>query len=73
MTMKKLKNYDIQVIRGYACQEQQQTVELIFQQDGSTVKMLEKVGGNCTGLDVIECAITNAAENWPHVNEVRFR
>jgi hypothetical protein len=64
-----MKHYDLQVIRGYAYEKQMQTVELTFQQGGNTVKMTEKVGGNCTGLDVIDCAISNAAACWPHMNE----
>ncbi len=36
-----------------------QTVELTFQMWEYTKTMTISVGGNCTGLDVIECAIGN--------------
>lgn len=37
-----------------------QTVRLTFQQWEYKVEMVEHVGGNCTGMTVIDCAIGNA-------------
>ena len=40
-----------------------QTVKMTFQQWGYTADMIEIVGGNCSGMDVIDCAVENAYES----------
>jgi hypothetical protein len=39
-----------------------QTVKLTFQMWESKAEIIEVVGGNCTGLTVIDCAVGNAYE-----------
>ena len=39
-----------------------QTVNLVFQQWDYTAEIEQVVGGNCTGLSVIDCAVCNAYE-----------
>lgn len=40
-----------------------QTVNLTFQKWGYKAEMVEVVGGNCTGMTVIDCAVGNAYES----------
>ena len=42
-----------------------QTVKLTFQQWEYKAEMIKVVGGNCTGMTVIDCAVGNAYENLP--------
>lgn len=42
-----------------------QTVKLTFQQWEYKAEMEVSVGGNCTGMDVIDCAVGNAYERLP--------
>lgn len=44
-----------------------QTVRLRFQQWNYKAELEAEVGGNCTGLDVISCAVGNAYESLPRL------